>query len=77
VKDRYFLSERELEILNLLAQGKNNREIAREIHLTEGTVKNHITQILCQLEVRDRTQAALWAQRYLSTERPSAASFSS
>lgn len=62
---QYQLSDRELEILHLLGQGKNNREIASALHLTEGTVKNHMTHILCQLGVRDRTQAALWAQQHL------------
>ncbi len=61
----HLLSERELEVLTLLGQGKNNREIAQTLHLTEGTVKNHVTRILCQLGVRDRTQAALWAQQNL------------
>ena len=59
------LSKREREILELLASGKNNREIAQNLYLTEGTVKNHITNILCQLGVRDRTQAALWALQNL------------
>ena len=59
-------SLREIEILTLLAQGKNNREIASLLHLTEGTVKNHLTNIFIQLGVRDRTQAALWAQKNLS-----------
>jgi DNA-binding NarL/FixJ family response regulator len=59
------LSDRELEVLLLLAQGNNNREIAQTLHLTEGTVKNHITRILGQLGLRDRTQAALWAQRHI------------
>ncbi|KOP23300.1 LuxR family transcriptional regulator [Hapalosiphon sp. MRB220] len=58
-------SDRELEVLTLLSQGKNNREIAQTLYLTEGTVKNYITQILCQLGVQNRTQAALWAQQYL------------
>jgi DNA-binding NarL/FixJ family response regulator len=58
-------SERELEVLMLLGQGKNNREIAQTLYLTEGTVKNYITQIFCQLGVQNRTQAALWAQQYL------------
>ncbi|GAB4382917.1 MAG: hypothetical protein Kow00121_43890 [Elainellaceae cyanobacterium] len=58
-------SDRELEVLMLLSQGKNNREIALALHLTEGTVKNHITRILCELGLRDRTQAALWAKQYL------------
>lgn len=60
---RHLFSNRELEVLILLAQGKNNREIAQALHITEGTVKNHITRILCQLGLRDRTQAALWAQK--------------
>ncbi|MBD2075817.1 response regulator transcription factor [Phormidium sp. FACHB-592] len=57
-------SEREQEVLALIAQGKNNREIAQALHLTEGTVKNHVTRILNRLGLRDRTQAALWAQRH-------------
>lgn len=62
---QHLFSNRELEVLTLLAQGKNNREISQTLHVTEGTVKNHITRILCQLGLRDRTQAALWAQKYL------------
>jgi len=56
------LSERELEILRLIAQGASNREIAATLFLAEGTVKNHVTNILGKLEVRDRTQAALKAK---------------
>jgi DNA-binding NarL/FixJ family response regulator len=59
------LNSRELEILVLLGQGCNNKEIAQALHLTEGTVKNHLTNILSQLKLRDRTQAALWAQKHL------------
>ena len=59
------LSDRETEILQLLAQGKNNREISQTLHLTEGTIKNHLTNVFCQLGMRDRTQAALWAQKHL------------
>lgn len=58
-------SERECEVLVQLAQGKNNREIAQILHLTEGTVKNYISRILGHLELRNRTQVALWAQRQL------------
>lgn len=58
-------SQRELDILKLLGHGHSNREIAETLHLTEGTVKNHMTNIFCQLEVRDRTQAALWAYENL------------
>ncbi|MEM9244420.1 MAG: response regulator transcription factor [Cyanobacteria bacterium P01_F01_bin.153] len=58
-------NQRELEILQLLGQGHSNREIAAALHLTEGTVKNHMTNIFCQLGVRDRTRAALWAYENL------------
>lgn len=56
------LSEREQEILALIANGASNREIAKRLFLAEGTVKNHITNILGKLGVRDRTQAALKAR---------------
>ena len=56
------LSEREIEILRLIAQGASNREIAGTLFLAEGTVKNHVTSILGKLEARDRTQAALKAR---------------
>ena len=58
-------SERELDILSRLGEGKSNREIAANLNLTEGTIKNHLTNIFCQLDVRDRTQAALWAHQHL------------
>jgi len=57
------LSEREKEVLRLLAQGLTNREIARRLVLAEGTVKNYVTTILQKLGVRDRTQAALRARQ--------------
>jgi DNA-binding NarL/FixJ family response regulator len=60
------LSDRELEVLTLIAQGKSNREIAKTLFLTEGTVKNYVTQILGRLGLRDRTQAALWAKENLT-----------
>ncbi|MCX5976821.1 MAG: response regulator transcription factor [Coprothermobacterota bacterium] len=56
------LSEREREILALIGGGLSNKEIAGRLFLAEGTVKNHITNILGKLEVRDRTQAALKAR---------------
>jgi DNA-binding NarL/FixJ family response regulator len=56
------LSEREREILRLIAGGESNREIANTLFLAEGTVKNHVTNILDKLGVRDRTQAALKAK---------------
>jgi len=56
------LSDRELEILRLLADGGSNREIAVALFLAEGTVKNHVTNVLAKLGARDRTQAALRAR---------------
>lgn len=56
------LSERELEILKHMAAGDSNKEIAAHLFITEGTVKNHVTNILGKLGVRDRTQAALRAR---------------
>jgi two-component system, NarL family, response regulator LiaR len=58
------LNEREREILILLARGYNNSDIANELHLSIGTVKNYISAIFTKLEVEDRTQAALLALRY-------------
>ena len=56
------LSDRELEVLRLLAEGSSNREIAEVLFLAEGTVKNHVTNVLAKLGARDRTQAALRAR---------------
>ncbi|MFE1594874.1 response regulator [Nocardia sp. NPDC058705] len=55
------LTDRETDVLRLLATGAANREIARSLYLSEGTVKNHISSILHRLGVRDRTQAAIYA----------------
>ncbi len=55
------LTERERAILALLAQGRTNQEISEAMLISIGTVKNHISNILSKLGVRDRTQAALWA----------------
>lgn len=55
------LTERELEILRLLASGFSNREIAAGLHLATGTVKNHVSTVLLKLGVRDRTRAVLRA----------------
>ncbi len=54
-------NEREISILRLLAGGYSNREIARTIHLSEGTVKNYVSEILDKLGTRDRTRAVLKA----------------
>jgi DNA-binding NarL/FixJ family response regulator len=59
------LSERKIEVLKLIGQGKTNTEIAEILHITEGTVKNYVSQIFEQLGVRDRVQAALIAQQEL------------
>ena len=56
------LSERERDVLRLIARGASNKEIAAALFLAEGTVKNHVTSILDKLEVGDRTQAALRAR---------------
>jgi DNA-binding NarL/FixJ family response regulator len=58
------LSEREFEVLKLVASGASNREIAKKLYITEGTVKNHISNVLRKLGFRDRTQAALYAQEH-------------
>lgn len=58
------LSPRELMIAKLVGEGKTNKEIATELHLSIGTVKNHITQILQKLQLRDRTQLAIYAIKH-------------
>jgi two-component system, NarL family, response regulator LiaR len=58
------LTEREHEVLRLITRGLNNREIARALHLTEGTVKGYVSIILGKLGVDDRTQAALFALKH-------------
>lgn len=55
------LTERETEILRLMAGGYSNREIAESLGVTEGTIKNHVSNILSKLGVRDRTRAVLKA----------------
>lgn len=57
------LTERELEILKLIASGKSNQEIAGDLFITIKTVKSHLTNIFSKLEVEDRTQAAIYAHR--------------
>ncbi|GAB4465778.1 MAG: response regulator transcription factor [Elainellaceae cyanobacterium] len=59
------LTPREREVLRLVAQGASNREIAQTLYISEGTVKNHVTNILNRLELRDRTQAAILANTFL------------
>ncbi|MEE4541367.1 response regulator transcription factor [Streptomyces sp. V4-01] len=57
------LTDREREVLALIADGRSNREIARALVLSEKTVKTHVSNILMKLDLADRTQAALWAVR--------------
>ena len=54
----YDISGKELSIIELVAEGLNNREIADELYLSEGTVRNYISVILEKLQLRDRTQLA-------------------
>ena len=61
------LTAREREVLAELAKGRSNREIARALHVSEKTVKAHVSSVLAKLGVQDRTQAALFAVRH---ERP-------
>lgn len=62
------VTPREQDVLQLVAEGASNREIANRLHITEKTVKNHVSSILSQVGVRSRTQLAIWAN---STERSS------
>jgi DNA-binding NarL/FixJ family response regulator len=66
------LSPREMEILQFVTQGKSNKEIAVSLGISHQTVKNHMTSILKKLDVRDRTQAAVYALRrgWVRTDQP-------
>ena len=59
------ITPREQEVLNLVAEGASNREIAKKLYIAEKTVKNHVSSLLSRVGVRDRTQLALW-ERQLS-----------
>lgn len=61
VKDKFKLTDREIEIIICIGSGLSNKEIADKQFVTEGTVKNHITEILSKLQMRDRTQIAIFA----------------
>jgi len=63
--DALELTPREREVLRLLADGHSNREIAKALFVAEGTVKNHVSNILTKMGVRDRTRAALKAAEWL------------
>jgi DNA-binding NarL/FixJ family response regulator len=58
------LTEREMDVLRLIAHGHSNKEIAAALYLTEGTVKGYVSTILGKLQVADRTQAALYAVKH-------------
>jgi DNA-binding NarL/FixJ family response regulator len=58
------LTERETEVLRLVRQGLANKQIARRLGISERTVKAHLTSVFQRLDVADRTQAALWAERH-------------
>jgi DNA-binding NarL/FixJ family response regulator len=60
------LNQSELEILKRIGKGKTNREIAADLQLTEGTVKNYVSNILTCLDMRDRIQVALWVSQNLT-----------
>lgn len=59
-KDLSELSARERDIIELVAEGQNNKEIAEHLYLSEGTVRNYISQMLTKLDLRDRTQLAVY-----------------
>jgi DNA-binding NarL/FixJ family response regulator len=63
------LSEREREVLKLVANGVSNKEIASRLYITEGTAKNHVSSILRKLGMRDRTQLVLYAAQRGREER--------
>jgi DNA-binding NarL/FixJ family response regulator len=58
------MSSNELEILKLIGRGQSNKEIAQQINLSEGTIRNYVSNILQRLDLRDRTQVALWVQQH-------------
>jgi len=58
------LTEREVDVLRLIARGLSNSDIAGKLHLSEGTIRNHVSAIFSKLDVSDRTQAAILAIRH-------------
>ncbi|MFN8126670.1 MAG: response regulator transcription factor [Candidatus Nanopelagicales bacterium] len=59
------LTAKQTEVVAAVSQGRSNRQIARDLHISEKTVKSHLTTIYALLGVTDRVQAAVWAQRHL------------
>lgn len=64
------IKPKEMDIISLVADGLNNREIAAKLHLGEGTVRNSISQILEKLELRDRTQLAIFYHKHSGRRNP-------
>jgi DNA-binding NarL/FixJ family response regulator len=64
IANQFDLTEREIDVLRLIATGATNKEIAKELVISEGTVKNHVSNILSRLALRDRTQAAIFAREH-------------
>ena len=65
------VTPREQEVINLIAEGTSNQEIATILHITEKTVKNHVSNILSRIGLRDRTQLAIWVNTLaISTTHP-------
>ena len=65
--ETYGLGEREYELICLVAEGLSNREIAEKMYLSEGTVRNYLSNILDKLDLRDRTQMAVFYYRHLKS----------
>jgi len=63
-KDLQGLTEREREVLELIARGSSNREIAEKMVISEKTVKTHVSNLLDKLGLEDRTRAAIWALKH-------------
>ncbi|GAF06220.1 response regulator LiaR [Paenibacillus pini JCM 16418] len=61
--DNTGLTEREKEVILLIAEGKNNKDIAEELHISIKTVKTHVSNLLMKCELEDRTQLAIYAHR--------------
>lgn len=62
---KHDLTDREIEIIELVAQGYNNREISQTLYLSEGTIRNYISSLLNKLALRDRTQLAIYYYQYM------------
>ncbi len=60
----YEINDREKEIIRLVAEGYSNKEIASELYLSEGTVRNYLSSILDKLQLRDRTQVAVFYYKH-------------